>query len=95
MKDAIGYLNEDGKNEKIIILVKTPVVLDELSDAGVRLEAVNVGGIGAKAGRKPMFKNISVSENEKQAFRNLLNKGIKVFLRVIVTEPEENIAKYL
>lgn len=42
-----------------------------------------------------MFKNISVSENEKQAFRNLLNKGIKVFLRVIVTEPEENIAKYL
>ena len=84
-----------GKNEKIIILVKTPVVLDELSDAGVRLEAVNVGGIGAKAGRKPMFKNISVSENEKQAFRNLLNKGIKVFLRVIVTEPEENIAKYL
>ena len=59
------------------------------------MEAVNVGGIGAKAGRKPMFKNISVSENEKQAFRNLLNKGIKVFLRVIVTEPEENIAKYL
>ena len=29
VKDAIGYLNEDGKHEKIIILVKTPVVLDE------------------------------------------------------------------
>ena len=25
VKDAIGYLNEDGKHEKIIILVKTPV----------------------------------------------------------------------
>lgn len=95
VKDAIGYLNEDGKHEKIIILVKTPVVLDELSDAGVRLKSINVGGIGAKAGRKPMFKNISVSEEEKEAFRNLLNKGINVFLRVIVTEPEEDIAKYL
>ena len=92
---VIGYLNEDGKHEKIIILVKTPVVLDELSDAGVRLKSINVGGIGAKAGRKPMFKNISVSEEEKEAFRNLLNKGINVFLRVIVTEPEEDIAKYL
>lgn len=56
VKDAIGYLNEDGKNEKIIILVKTPVVLDELSDAGVRLEAVNVGGIGAKAGESQCLK---------------------------------------
>ena len=37
VKDAIGYLNEDGKNEKIIILVKTPVVLDvwKLSMSGV------------------------------------------------------------
>ena len=50
VKDAIGYLNEDGTHEKIIILVKTPVVLDELSDAGVRLKSINVGGIGAKAG---------------------------------------------
>ena len=40
-------------------------------------------------------ENISVSEEEKEAFRNLLNKGINVFLRVIVTEPEEDIAKYL
>ena len=68
---------------------------NEVSDAGVRLKSINVGGIGAKAGRKPMFKNISVSEEEKEAFRNLLNKGINVFLRVIVTEPEEDIAKYL
>ena len=37
VKDAIGYLNEDGTHEKIIILVKTPVVLDELSDAGACL----------------------------------------------------------
>lgn len=95
VKDAIGYLNEDGKEEKILILIKTPLVLDELTNSGVKIEAVNVGGIGAKAGRKQLFKNISVSEEEKESFRNLLNKGIKVFLRVITTEPEEDIAKYL
>lgn len=95
VKDSIGYLNEDSADEKIIMLVKTPAVLDELTNAGVKLESINVGGIGAKAGRKQLFKNISVSEDEKESFRSLLNKGIKVFLRVIVTEPEEDIAKYL
>ena len=75
VKDAIGYLNEDGKHEKIIILVKTPVVLDELSDAGVRLKSINVGGIGAKAGRKPMFKNISVSEEEKGSLPQSVKQG--------------------
>lgn len=95
IKDSIGYLNEEGKNEKIIILVKTPEVLDQITDAGVKLANVNVGGIGAKAGRKQLYKNISVSEDEKEAFRHLLNKGIKVFLRVIATESEEDIAKYL
>lgn len=95
VKDAIGYLNEDEGIEKIIILVKTPEVLDQITDAGVTLASVNVGGIGAKAGRKPLFKNISVSEEEKEAFRRLLNKKVKVFLRVITTEPQEDIAKYL
>lgn len=95
VKDGIGYLNEDSADEKIIMLVKTPAVLDELTNAGVKLDSINVGGIGAKAGRKQLFKNISVSEDEKESFRSLLNKGIKVFLRVIVTEPEEDIAKYL
>ena len=94
-KDAIGYVNEDAGNEKIIILVKTPEVLDQITDAGVKLESVNVGGIGAKAGRKPLFKNISVSEEEKEAFRRLLQKGVQVFLRVITTEAQEDIAKYL
>ncbi len=95
VQDAINYLNGDKGNERIIILAKTPVAIDQLTDAGVKLEAVNVGGIGAKAGRKPLFKNISVSEEEKETFRRLVGKGLNVFFRVITGDPEESIAKYL
>lgn len=95
VKDAIEYLNGDSDKERIIILVKTPVTLDELTDNGVQIKSVNVGGIGAKAGRKPLYKNISVNDDEKTAFRHLIAKGVHVFIRVITVDQEENIEKYL
>lgn len=93
--DAIEYLNGESAHEKIIILVKTPLTLEALTDAGVRIESINVGGIGAKAGRKPLFKNISVNEEERTSFHHLVDKKIKVFIRVITSDAEELISKYL
>lgn len=93
--DAINYLKgeDDGKN--ILILVKTPGVLVALADAGIALSSINVGGIGAKAGRKTLYKNISTSDAENQDLRNLIDKGIKVFFRVVVTDSEEPVEKYV
>lgn len=93
--DAISYLNEEGKDEKIFLLVKTPAVLVALTDAGVSLTDVNVGGIGAKAGRKTLYKNISTSDDENKDLRNLIDKGIKVFFRVVVSDSAEDVAKYV
>lgn len=94
-KQAVNYLTETSKDEKIILLVKTPTTLDRLTDAGVELLTVNVGGIGSKAGRKKLYKNIAASEEERQAFRNLLQKGIDVFFQVIITESREDVKDYL
>ena len=66
-----------------------------LVEAGVNIPFVNVGGMGAKAGRKSLFKNVSASEDEKNDLRRMIDQGVKVFFRVIVTESEEDVAKYL
>lgn len=95
VKDAITYLTGEPNNEKILILVKVPNVLVSLVEAGVNITFVNVGGMGAKAGRKSLFKNVSASEDEKNDLRRLIDQGVKVFFRVIVTESEEDVAKYL
>lgn len=95
VKDAITYLTGEPNNEKILILVKIPSVLVSLVEAGVNITFVNVGGMGAKAGRKSLFKNVSASEDEKNDLRRLIDLGVKVFFRVIVTESEEDVAKYL
>ena len=93
--DGIDYLKGEDDGKKILVLVKTPGVLVALADAGVKLESVNVGGIGAKAGRKTLYKNISTSEAENQDLRNLIDKGIKVFFRVVVSDSEELVEKYV
>ncbi len=95
IRESIDYLNGESSGEKIIVLVKTPVTLDRLTDTGVILTSVNVGGIGARAGRKQLYKNISVSDDEKSAFEDLLKKNIKVFIRVVTSDTEEPISKYL
>ena len=93
--DGIDYLKGEDDGKKILVLVKTPGVLVALADAGVKLKSVNVGGIGAKAGRKTLYKNISTSEAENQDLRNLIDKGIKVFFRVVVSDSEELVEKYV
>ena len=86
MTDAIEYLNGDDDGKRVFLLVKTPKTLVTLTDVGVHLDMVNVGGIG---------KNISTSDEENKELRNLIDKGIKVFFRVVVTDSEEDVAKYV
>ena len=45
--------------------------------------------------RKTLYKNISTSEAENQDLRNLIDKGIKVFFRVVVSDSEELVEKYV
>ena len=95
LADAVDYLNGEDDGKRVLIRVKTAGARVSLTDAGIPLESVNVGGIGAKAGRKTLYKNISTSEAENQDLRNLVDKGIKVFFQVVVSDAEEPVGKYV
>ena len=95
VKDAVDYLKGEDKGKREFLLVKTPGVLVALADAGVQFDSVNVGGIGAKAGRSTLYKNISTSPDENKDLRTLIDKGIKVFFRVVQSDSEEDVAKYV
>lgn len=93
---AAEYLKAKGNNEKIIILVKTPLVIDQLIENGVEISHLNVGGMGMKNGRSKLYKNITASEEEKMVFRKLIDTvGIDVFVQVVPQDKKENLQKYL
>ncbi|MCC0682221.1 PTS sugar transporter subunit IIB [Clostridioides sp. ES-S-0005-03] len=70
-------------DENLIVLVKYPKTVLGLVNNGVALKELNVGGMGAGLGRKSFYKNISVSDEEKEIFRELISKNVKCFIQIV------------
>jgi PTS system mannose-specific IIB component len=69
--------------EPVIVLVRSPIVALHLREAGVEFPLLNVGGLGAGPTRKPLYRNISASPEERDAFRRLESMGTTVELRIV------------
>lgn len=93
-KDAVKFFSRALK-APTILLVKGPDVLNYLEDHGIKLETVDVGGMGARKGRSVLYKNISTSPAENEAFRELLGKGVHVYIQVMPQHTPVDIVGYL
>lgn len=96
VEQAVEVLKEnDSTNERIIILVKHPVVIETLLEKGIEIKKLNVGGMGAAPGRKTLYKNISISKEEREIFQRILDKGTNIFIQIVPDEKEVDIKKLL
>ncbi len=88
--DEVGRLlpQLDSSDKNILILVKYPKVAKLLFDSGVLLRELNVGGMGANAERRKLFKNISASEEERKTLIELKEEGVKVYFQVTPHEKQ-------
>lgn len=93
VQEAITTLGNDAPNrERIMVLLKSPKTARQLFDGGVRFSHLNVGGIGAGPGRKSLFRNISMSEEEKSILKSLVRDGVKVTLQTVPGEQTADFA---
>ena len=95
VNEASEVLKGESQGEKLIILVKTPSVVLSLVKAGVDIKALNVGGMGAGVGRKKFYKNISVSQEEKEEFKELVNLDVNVFIQIVPDAKQIDVQKLL
>lgn len=72
--------------KKIIILTKGPENYVNLIKNTVPIESVIIGGMGANKERTKFYKNISASETEKEAFREIIKQGVDLKVHVIPDE---------
>lgn len=86
--EIIGTENLDAVMEEleadsanVMILIKTPASAKACFDHGLKTESLNVGGMGAKVGRKQLYRNVSASEEEMEVLRELKARGIDVYLQ--------------
>lgn len=96
LEDAVTFLNEqETENNRLIILVKAPITIDVIVEKGIVIDKLVVGGMGAKANRRVLYKNISASDEERATFKKLIDRGIPVVIHIIPDQKEIDLSKYL
>ncbi|HAO7676076.1 TPA: PTS sugar transporter subunit IIB, partial [Salmonella enterica subsp. enterica serovar Agona] len=62
--DVLSNVKDDGEDDKIIILVKSPIPVLALLQGGVNFEELIVGGMGVNEKRSRLYRNLAASDVE-------------------------------
>lgn len=68
------------------VLVKNPLTCLALTKAGLFYDKLIIGGMGARPGRKMLYRNISASEMELQALNELAKMGIRSVFQILASD---------
>ena len=88
VEQALRYLEGADDQGRCFVLVREPTPLRVLQQAGVRLQQVNVGGMGMRTGRVLVWRNIASSPEEWQSLQDLQEHGAEVFLQPTPADPK-------
>lgn len=80
--DTIATWNKND-GDKIIFLFKNIETVIEAYKKGFNIDVLQIGGIGGAPGRKVVYKNITLSNEEVDVLEDLENKGVKVILQTV------------
>ena len=87
VEDGVQVLNADTSNwGTTMVLMKSPLSARRLYDGGLAYRALNIGGIGSGPGRKNVFKNIAVSEEEVAILKYLMDQRVEITLLTVPGE---------
>ena len=84
-----GFKSDD----RVIILVKTPVTIQKFLGYGIQFNQLNIGGIGTRADRETLWRNIAVTKEEKEAIKELISSGTDVFIQITADDAKVDVAK--
>ncbi|TCS79969.1 PTS system mannose/fructose/N-acetylgalactosamine-transporter subunit IIB [Pectinatus cerevisiiphilus] len=94
IEQAAEILQQDDAGERVIVLAKTPMTIKTLMEKGVEIKDLDLGGMGATKGRKQLYRNISISEEEKECFKQLIDKGVHVVVQIVPDDTPKDIQSF-
>jgi len=88
--EAINRIKEEqGKsdNKRVLILVANCVDALKLVEGGAKVESINLGQMAFRQGRKQIAKTASVSPDDVEAIKKLVDMGINVWYQQLPDFP--------
>ena len=93
-KALANIKNGNYAGQRVMLVVKSPVILVKTMEAGINLLPVNIGNMSNRPGTTQYKKSISMTEDEKAAVEKLLQSGIKVTAQMVPDEPDVSIENF-
>ena len=69
-----------------LVLVKTTLASLALSKAGLPFDRLIIGGMGARSGRKALYRSISASEEDLAALDELVRMGVTPVFQILASD---------
>ncbi|EGF2870993.1 PTS sugar transporter subunit IIB [Salmonella enterica] len=93
--DVLSNIKDDGEDDKIIILVKSPIPVLALLQGGVNFEELIVGGMGVNEKRSRLYRNLAASDVKRAAFREIDQLGVPINIKVLPSDAPMELIPYL
>lgn len=78
------------EGQSIFLIVKKIQTIQTLVEAGVPIEQINVGATAQREGDDLIKVNrfVSIDPEEKEAYLSLMNKGVAIYAKYLVADPQ-------
>ena len=93
-KAVANIKNGNYAGQRVMLVVKSPVILVKMMEAGIQLLSVNVGNMSNRPGTTQYKKSVSMTDEEKVAVEKLLQAGIIVTAQMVPDEPDVSIENF-
>ena len=81
LQKTIDNIHKAAPRQKIFLIMQTPEDALTLVQGGVPIKSLNIGNMHYSEGKVGLSNKVFVDETDKQAFRDMLNLGVDVYLQ--------------
>lgn len=82
---GVEFLKNTEKRN-LVLLAKSPVTFYRMLQKGIEIGKINLGGMVAAKNRTKLYKNIAISEYERQILKKIMERGVNIYIQIVPDE---------
>ncbi|MFQ0970666.1 PTS system mannose/fructose/N-acetylgalactosamine-transporter subunit IIB [Gilliamella sp. ESL0232] len=87
VQQFIDIIKKTPIKKRTMLLFTNSIDVNKLIEGGLEIEKLNVGGMRMQEGRHQLSRAVSVTHEEKQAFKHIIEKNVKVEIQMVPKDP--------
>lgn len=94
LEKTITTIAKASPRQHIFLVIKAPEDALKLVQGGVPIKEINVGNMHFSEGKEQISKKVFVDQADKDAFNELIDAGVKVYIQDVPEEKQDVLSKF-